>query len=167
LRTNWTGGRYRRMRLRVNTYDQLDDLANVYQGATLSSGQCVSPGQTRTFTYDALQRLTSANNPESSTVNYTYDGNGNVLTRTDANSVTTTYRYDALNRVGLKQYSGGSPTNSVYCYDGDTSGTHGSSPFRAHQGSRRFRHGAGSPDDRLLNCVRTYLPKLNARSRLI
>ena len=45
------------------SYDQPDDLTDVAQGATLSSGLCSSPGQTRHFTYDSQQRLTSATNP--------------------------------------------------------------------------------------------------------
>ena len=68
----------------VNTcyeYAAADNLTLVRQNASVSSGGACSGGQTRTFAYDKLGRLTSATNPENGTVRYTYDGNGNVLTR--------------------------------------------------------------------------------------
>ncbi len=86
-------------------YDALDDLTVVSQS-----------GQSRTFVYDAVGRLTQATNPESGTTGYGYDGNGNVTTKTDARSVTTSYRYDALNRLYAKSYSDGTPAVS-YTYD--------------------------------------------------
>ena len=96
-------------------YDPLGDLVAVTQGA-----------QQRTFGYDGLQRLRSATNPESGTVNYTYDAAGNLQTKTDARGVTTTYTYDALNRPLMKQYSGeasGIQTQPVtYSYDTNTNG---------------------------------------------
>jgi RHS repeat-associated protein len=87
------------------TYDPLDDLTGVVQGA-----------ETRTFVYDSLKRLTSATNPESGTVSYTYDSAGNLQTRTDNRKITTTYVYDALNRNTAKTYSDGTPSVS-YSYD--------------------------------------------------
>ena len=62
-------------------------------------------GQTRTFVYDSLKRLTSATNPESGTTTYTYDNNSNLLTKTDARPLTTTYTYDNLNRNTTVRYS--------------------------------------------------------------
>jgi RHS repeat-associated protein len=67
----------------------------------------------RTFAYDSLARLTSATNPESGTITYTYDPNSNLLTRKDARNITTTYTYDALNRNTLKSYSDGTPSASL------------------------------------------------------
>ncbi len=87
-------------------YDVLDNLTEVRQNATVSGGVCTG-GQTRTFAYDALSRLTSAANPESGTTSYTYDGNGNVLTETDGRGGTVTHTYDALNRITRTVYSGG------------------------------------------------------------
>jgi RHS repeat-associated protein len=94
------------------TYDTLGNLAGVNQG-----------GQTRSYTYDMLSRLTQAATPESGTVNFTYDANGNVLTRvapkpnqTGSLTVTTTYTYDALNRLTGKSYSNGDAAVS-YSYD--------------------------------------------------
>ena len=62
------------------TYDGLDDLIGVNQS-----------GQTCSFVYDSLKRLTSATNPETSangaqsgTISYTYDANSNLTKKTDA-----------------------------------------------------------------------------------
>jgi RHS repeat-associated protein len=86
-------------------YDGLNNLVNVYQGI-----------QTRTFVYDSLKRLTSATNPESSTLNYQYDNNGNLTQKTDARGVATSYAYDALNRATSRSYSDGTPA-VTYAYD--------------------------------------------------
>ncbi|MGH9354691.1 MAG: RHS repeat-associated core domain-containing protein, partial [Terriglobia bacterium] len=87
------------------SYDALDNLTGVTQG-----------GQTRTFIYDSLSRLTSTTNPESGNTTYTYDANGNVQTKKDARNITTTYAYDASNRLSSKTYSDGTPTASFF-YD--------------------------------------------------
>jgi len=100
------------------TYDTLDNLTKVEQkdGST-------DPTQwrTRTFAYDGLSRLVTANEPESGTTTYTYDNNGNVLTKTapapnqtGSATTTTSYQYDALNRLTTK--SGGFPT-VAFTYD--------------------------------------------------
>ena len=99
------------------SYNVLDNLTGVTpQG-----------GQSRTFNYDSLQRLTSSYQPEMNpagtgatlAASYTYTNDGQVLTRTDGNGVQTTYGYDALNRVVRKTYTGTTLTPSVtYCYDG-------------------------------------------------
>jgi YD repeat-containing protein len=91
------------------SYDALDDLKTVMQG-----------GQTRSFSYDSLKRLTSATNPESGTVNYTsYDGNGNLLSKTDARGMTTNYVYDALNRLTNKTYQNDSSSTPAVSYTYD------------------------------------------------
>jgi len=101
------------------SYDTLDNLTTVAQG-----------GQTRSFVYDSLKRLTSAANPESSTICYGtvvsgqcqangYDANGNLVYKTDARGILTTYGYDALNRVisrGYQNDPNNTPTVS-YNYD--------------------------------------------------
>jgi RHS repeat-associated protein len=106
------------------SYDLLDDLK-----------QAVQNGQTRSFEYSSLRRLTKACNPETGTADctvsplpgtglesYTYDANGNVSTKADARSVTTTYSgYDGLNRPHSKSYSDGTPT-VTYSYDVDWKG---------------------------------------------
>src|SRR5271165_3812728 len=85
-------------------YDLLDDLVSVTQGSL-----------TRTFTYDAMKRLVTAQNPENGTICYgmvsgstcteNYDANGNLLSKTDNKQITTSYTYDLLNRLTQKQYS--------------------------------------------------------------
>jgi YD repeat-containing protein len=93
------------------SYDVLGDLLTVSQG-----------GQTRTFVYDSLKRLTSATNPENGNVSYTYDNNSNLLTRLDARNITTTLVYDALNRPTSKSYNDSNPQTPAvnYFYDAQT-----------------------------------------------
>ena len=99
------------------TYDTLDDLQTVTQGALPK----------RQFTYDWLKRLVTAYNPESGTFCYgtyvksacqeNYDADSNLLSRVDANSITTSYSYDALNRQQTKSYSDGKTPTVTYTYD--------------------------------------------------
>lgn len=74
-------------------YDASDNLLSVTQGS-----------QTRTFIYDGLSRLTSAENPESGTIRYSYDPNGNLQTRWDARDIKAIYDYDALSRITKRCY---------------------------------------------------------------
>jgi RHS repeat-associated protein len=93
--------------LTTYTYDFGDHLATVTQGS-----------QSRTFTYDALGRLGSAQNPESGTSTFTYDNNGNVHSKQTPIG-TVTYSYDHLNRLIGKTYLD-STLPVTYCYDGIT-----------------------------------------------
>jgi RHS repeat-associated protein len=109
-------------------HDALDDLVTVTQS-----------GQTRSFGYDSLARLTSASNPESGTTHYCYSTTSpcntpdpgttlcsgdpsSVCTRTDARSITTTYAYnDPLNRLTGKSYNDIPQTPTVsFAYDEST-----------------------------------------------
>jgi RHS repeat-associated protein len=95
------------------TYNALDSLRTVNQA-----------GQTRTFLYDTLGRLTSADNPETGVVNYNeYDLNGNLTRKTDARGVVTALEYDDLDRLKRKSYtlvSGVEATSQVdFLYDTD------------------------------------------------
>jgi YD repeat-containing protein len=95
------------------TFDALDNLTGVNQS-----------GQTRSYSYDMLSRLTQATTPESGTTNYYYTTSGGALCsgdpgavcqRADARGITTTYSYDALNRLTGKTYSDGtSPVTFSY-----------------------------------------------------
>lgn len=78
--------------------------------------QIIQGGQTRTFGYDAVNRLTSAVNPESGGFAFVYDANGNLTTKTDARGISTTFSYDRLNRVKLKDHSDTTP-DVTYYYD--------------------------------------------------
>ncbi|MBK8150717.1 MAG: RHS repeat protein [Acidobacteria bacterium] len=106
-------------------YDALNNLLQVQQNGTTAE-QCGTSAvpcfQTRSFVYDSLSRLLSAQNPESGTISYAYDPNGNLASKTDARLITTSFTYDALNRVTSRNYSNEpsdrAPTpNVVYVYD--------------------------------------------------
>jgi len=97
--------------LNVNTcyaYDPLGNLLSVVQ-----------QGETRSYAYDGLSRLTSFTIPESGSTSLTYATStgalcsGNiqaVCLRTDAKGITTTYTYDSLGRLTQRTYSDGSPS---------------------------------------------------------
>ena len=79
------------------TFDVLDDLTNVEQGA-----------QRRVYIYDSLGRTMSVTTPESGTTNFSYLTSGGVqcstdptlaCQRTDARTITALYNYDGLNRL--------------------------------------------------------------------
>jgi RHS repeat-associated protein len=94
-------------------YDTLNNLVTVVQGV-----------QTRTFTYDSLSRLKSANNPESGLINYSYDNNGNLTSKTDARNVVTDYVYDNLNRVKTRSYTPPNPLPANYQNPSDVAYTY-------------------------------------------
>jgi RHS repeat-associated protein len=94
-------------------YDGMGNLKSVVQGSLTH----------RNFTYDTLQRLLTAANPESGTTTYTYDANSNLITRArrapnqpvaGTVNATATYTYDTLNRITdttyADTYNTGSPT---------------------------------------------------------
>jgi RHS repeat-associated protein len=99
-------------------YDALNDLtsANQWGGAYGSSGD-----RQRSFSYDGLGRLLTAQNPETGTDTYSYDFNSNLLSKTDARSESVWYCYDFLNRILSKAYSQQSCPASTfaanYAYD--------------------------------------------------
>lgn len=108
------------------SYDTLGNLTQVRQGGQLQlqNGQYqYVGGQTRTFTYGSLSRLSSAQTPESGRVSYEYDPAGNLKKKIDprlladgATHYTTTYEYDGLNRVTAQVYNNGTP-DVTYSYD--------------------------------------------------
>lgn len=112
------------------TYDVLGDLLTVTQNAQASSGN----QQTRTYTFDALGRLTSEKNPETNQVatSYTYDtgstctpaSSGDVVKRVDAVGNTICFAYDALHRVTSVTYPSGPYASSTpaktFVYDSAT-----------------------------------------------
>ena len=98
-------------------YDALGNLLHVDQKGDSPSNS--ANWRTRTFAYNSLSQLLTANNPESGPIAYTYDGDGNLVTRADAR-VTTNYSpadspIDALHRVTKKSYSDG--TWVAFAYD--------------------------------------------------
>ena len=111
------------------SYDALGNLLRVDQKGTAPNDS--TQWRTRTFTYDSLSRLLTANNPESGTITYSYDLDGNLLQKTSpapnqTGSLTQTvsYCYDELHRVTGKGYGAQScplaaPVVS-YVYDSGT-----------------------------------------------
>jgi RHS repeat-associated protein len=81
--------------------------------------------RTRTFAYDSLSKLASANNPESGSIGYNYDADGNMVTKTGPKpnqgspsvTVVTTASYDKLNRLSQKSYNDGTTPTLNLWYD--------------------------------------------------
>src|SRR6185312_3975921 len=107
-------------------YDALGNLLRVDQKG--SSPNDSTQWRTRTFTYDSLSRLLTANNPESGTITYSYDADGELLHKTSpapnqtgTATQTVSYCYDELHRVTGKGYGGQScPLTTpvvTYAYD--------------------------------------------------
>jgi RHS repeat-associated protein len=96
-------------------YDALGNLTGVTQNA-----QPGGTAQTRSYSYDAMSRLTSETNPENGTTTYVYDtdatctpaSSGDLVRNYDANGNTTCYHYDGLHRVTSITYPSG-PNISV------------------------------------------------------
>jgi RHS repeat-associated protein len=94
------------------TYNVLGNLLSVTQNAQASAGN----QQTRSYTYDAMGRLTAETNPESGTTNYTYDtatcgtSKGDMVKKVDALGIATCVNYDSLHRPTSTSY-----TNSASC----------------------------------------------------
>jgi RHS repeat-associated protein len=109
-------------------YDLLDNLVGTRQaGSCGASDPLATPcggGQTRSFVYDSLKRLSTATNPEmaGNVLSYQYDGNGNVTGKLSSGtpSLLVSYTYDSLNRVMTRDYSDGTTPPVTYCYDGRT-----------------------------------------------
>lgn len=109
-------------------YDPLGDLTGVSQS-----------GQTRSYSYDGLSRITQETNPESGTTGYTYDSlsasycsstsKGDLVSKSDANGNSVCYHYDGLHRltdVGNNAQSTNNPCLR-FRYDNST-GVNGSYP---------------------------------------
>ena len=73
------------------------------------------PTVVTSYTYDALDRLTSLTDPVGNTTSYTYDYRGLVLTETNEKNATRHYTYDALGRLISKTDRNDRVT--TYAYD--------------------------------------------------
>jgi YD repeat-containing protein len=111
------------------TYDVLGNLLRVDQKGSAPNDS--TQWRTRTFTYDSLSRLLTANNPESGTISYSYDNDGNMLQKTlpapnqtGTATQTVSYCYDELHRITGEGYGAQScPLSSPvvsYTYDSGT-----------------------------------------------
>jgi len=105
-------------------YDALNDLLAVTQSGN-GTGSV-----SRSFSYNSLSQLLTAQNPESGTICYGqwagstcangYDRDGNLVYKTDARAVVTSYSYDALNRLLSKTYTNAPAGTMASCYQYDT-----------------------------------------------
>lgn len=77
----------------------------------------VNTSKTTNYSYDNLNRLTSAFFPDGTTMSYNYDNNSNIVKKIDQGGVKTLYSYDSLNRVKNVTYCGSTITSSSYTYD--------------------------------------------------
>ncbi|PIQ77845.1 hypothetical protein COV82_02515 [Candidatus Peregrinibacteria bacterium CG11_big_fil_rev_8_21_14_0_20_46_8] len=75
----------------------------------------VTSGKTRSWSYDALDRLQDMREGGAVLETFTYDGAGNVLTKTDGNSAVISYQYDELHRRTQENLPEG--TAVIYSYD--------------------------------------------------
>lgn len=72
------------------------------------SGRGSTGTQTRTWEYDANQRVKSVTHPESGKTQYTYTDQGAILTKIDQTGVKIAYEYDADHRLTTtRQYHPG------------------------------------------------------------
>ena len=93
----------------------------------------IDPTGLTTYSYDALNRLTSMTNNKGQTATFSYDALGRRTSMTHANGVVTNYTYDAASQLlSLSHQLGASTIDSfTYAYDkvgnrqskADTSGT--------------------------------------------
>lgn len=85
-------------RLALVTYPDSSTVAFTYN-ANGNRTQMVDSLGTSTYSYDALNRMTSYTDPFGKTVGYAYDANNNRTSITYPDGKTVTYAYDALNRL--------------------------------------------------------------------
>lgn len=71
-------------------------------------------GQTTSYQYDLLGRLTQETDPLGKVTTYAYDVVGSLITKTDANNAAITYTYDALKRLTKKSYPDSTSVNYTY-----------------------------------------------------
>ncbi|HRJ57435.1 MAG TPA: carboxypeptidase regulatory-like domain-containing protein [Anaerolineales bacterium] len=73
-----------------------------------------SNGNITTFTYDALNRLSTETDPLGNTWSYVYDELGRRTSMTDANGETTLYEYDNANRLTGIEYADDNDVSFAY-----------------------------------------------------
>ncbi len=112
--------------LKLETDYTYDSLGNLTQ--SVEKGGVASGWRYRTFTYDSLSRLLTANNPEyntaannnNGTIHYGYDDDGTLTSKTDGRGITINYTPDVLHRIVQKSYQNDpypQDQTDYYCYD--------------------------------------------------
>ncbi|GAA3305601.1 hypothetical protein GCM10020295_59710 [Streptomyces cinereospinus] len=83
-------------------------------------------GHTRTWTYDALGRVTGTTDPDSGDTHTEYDDHGRVLSARDGRGTTLAYTYERFNRVEQVKATPPNSTTATlvqsYAYDSATGG---------------------------------------------
>ncbi|TMI24936.1 hypothetical protein E6H36_07680 [Candidatus Bathyarchaeota archaeon] len=78
----------------------------------------VSLAETRSYSYDNLNRLKSSSYPDSRSESYVYDNNGNLVQSFDRMNVKTLYSYDSVNRLKTVTFCGATTIiGTSYTYD--------------------------------------------------
>ena len=96
-----------------------DSALNAAQAAAVYAGTTPSADYTTvvtSYTYDALNRLTSLTDPVGNTTSYTYDYRGLVLTETNEKNATRYYTYDSVGRL-TSEHWGNTTDYFMYTYD--------------------------------------------------
>ncbi|MFZ6028030.1 MAG: RHS repeat-associated core domain-containing protein, partial [Chloroflexota bacterium] len=98
----------------IDALNQITEITYL-AGSKLPASLTDAKGQTTTFTYDSMGRLTGETDPLGKTITYQYDAKGNLTSRTDGAGNTITYTYDALGRLLSKSFPDG--TSDLFSYD--------------------------------------------------
>ena len=105
---------------KIENPKSVDDLDPIYTyDLNGNRTSMIDPTGLTTYSYDALNRLTSMTNNKGQTTTYTYDALGRRTSMTHANGVVTNYTYDAASQLlSIAHQLGATPLNSFnYSYD--------------------------------------------------
>ena len=80
------------------SYDNMGNVTSVTNGLP-NENSPLTLGQTTTYEYDALGRMTKETTPEGKVQTYAYDLGGRLLSSTDKKNLQTQYTYDALDNI--------------------------------------------------------------------
>ncbi|XOV82413.1 MAG: putative Ig domain-containing protein [bacterium] len=83
---------------------------------SVTSGVLSGPGQTTSYTFDALNRIASVIEPDGETTSYGYDAIGNLATKTHPNGVVSTFTYDSLSRLSNLRHERSGVVIAQYAY---------------------------------------------------
>lgn len=125
-------------------YDPLNRLASVGQTLSTAPGGSIltqhaydvagnltavvdANGNTTTYAFDDLGRLSSQVSPVTGTTSYSYDPAGNLISTTDANGATTARAYDAVGRAltAVSSCTGADTEQILWTYDDPAPGKFG------------------------------------------
>jgi RHS repeat-associated protein len=144
-------------------YDPLGNVTQIGLSATATYPPSAS-AQLRTFTYDALGHLLTANQPETGVVQYTngskgaYDAIGNLLKYTDAKSQTFTQAYDYKGRLSSVTQGGVVWLSNLYDTDrlGAAQGLSWGNVVESISANKYFTSVSASKTDRMVHTKYSY-----------